>query len=253
MSSNKTTQDKIMDKYLEKTEYKTNTPTVAKDNKYSQSGKFNEALFNTDFQEKITEQIKYAETIETQKLNEINNYYIYELKEKEKISNDEITISKFLVNWNDNIRNIIVDIMLFNYNFSEFIQIFTKDNRIFYVGLTVVTIFTIYYFIKSYFFYTDNICEQKSAINNYIYKSDIDSNKLKEMEKVITNNVSREIGKDMTNNVSIEMINNVSKEMGKDMSKEMINNVSKETNSNILDSISNSSGGYIFAEKSYFY
>ena len=238
LDKTKTTQDKIMDKYLEKTQSNTVVP-ITKDNKYNQGGKFNEALFNKDFQDKIVEQIKYAEMLETQKLNEINNYYIYERKKEKEKEKEKNTISSFLVDWNDNIRNIVVDILKFDYNFTGFLQIFTQDNRMFYVGITIITIFVIYYFIKSYFFYNENNqCEQKATIKNYIYHLDNNTDKLNNIKKITNDQVNNQ-----TKNAVIDMANN----QAKDVIIDMANNQAK----NVTETISNSSGGYIFAEKLY--
>ena len=184
------------------------------DNKYTQGGKFNAALFNDDFIIRNDEQIKYATQLEEQKLNEINQYYIYELKKEKELQKKELTMSDFLVTWINNIRDIIVDILKFNYDLSGFLQIFVKDNRLFYLGITIITVFLIYYFIKSYFFLDDDqLNNDNFIINNYVSYAD-------------------------QKGLPVEM----AKGLPVEMAKETILNTTDTT-------ITNSSGGYIFAEK----
>jgi hypothetical protein len=240
-----------------------------KDNKYNQGGKFNEALFNTDFVQKINEQIKYAEMLEQQKLNEINQYYIYEIK-KQNDEKKELTISDFFVIWVDNIRDIIVDILKFNYNLSDFFQIFTKGDRMFYFGITIITVFIVYYFIKSYFFTESETNDgNKLIINNYLNKSEdhenirnklqiYDSDEMlkilaKEMAKETAKETAKEMAKEMAKETAKEMAKETAKETAKEIAKEMAKETAKEMAKDITNvtemSLTNSSGGYIFAEK----
>ena len=131
----------------QRTEPEFNSP-----NKYMIGGQFDIATFNADFLKVIDEQEIIAENIENKKLKQINDYYI----KKEKYSYDavnnlsDLTISQLLLDWLSNIRDIFIELFQFNYSLDDFFYIFTKKNRLFYIGLTFVFVSLVSYLFQNF-------------------------------------------------------------------------------------------------------
>ena len=72
--------------------------------------------------------------------------------EKEKLH--DMSFGKIFVNMKDEIFGIMYDFMSINFNsFDTFIEIFTKNNRLFYLGLFIIIICIFLYIISYLFFY----------------------------------------------------------------------------------------------------
>jgi hypothetical protein len=122
-------------------------------NKYMVGGQFNVTSFNLDFSEVIEEQNVIAEDIENKKIKQINDYYINEKKYNYNVKNDliDITLSDHLTNWLNMFKDIIYDIIHYNTD-DDFMYIFYKNNRQFYIGLTILFVVSIMYFLYNYIF-----------------------------------------------------------------------------------------------------
>jgi hypothetical protein len=123
--------------------------------KYMSNGKFDAVTFNKDFGIILTEKLIEAERIEENKLNEYNAYYNAlaeenERKKKYESTINSLTLSKILVKWGDTLKNIIADIIKGNYSAEEFIYIFVKDDRLIYLGMTLILIGMLGYIINQY-------------------------------------------------------------------------------------------------------
>ena len=150
----------------------------ALNNKYEQSGKFNTALFNQDFKILEEKQIKQAQIIEDNKLEEINNYYVnYKIGNNNDDNNKNNNITNYTFNeliyeWFDTILKIFSEVLKFNYDFKGFIDIFIKDNRAFYVGLTLITISVLFYLINNFTDPQNSDIDNATIINNNYINSD---------------------------------------------------------------------------------
>ena len=147
--------------------------------KYMIGGQFDTATFNTDFIKVIDQQEILAEKIERDKLKQINDYYIKRDKYKFDQKNDlsELSISDILFNWQNNIKNIIIEIFQFNYTIEDFFYIFTKENRMFYIGLTFIFVGLVGYFINNYILNDKNNIVSK--IKHHKIKTNITQSKPK--------------------------------------------------------------------------
>jgi len=136
------------------TEVKSEINQIANFNpkKYMIGGQFDLASFNADFLKVIDKQEIEAKKIENKKLREINDYYYNEKKygyhQKDDLS--DLTISNILNKWFDAIVGILTDILRFSGSFDDFKYIFTKENRKFYIGLTILFVVSLLYFINNY-------------------------------------------------------------------------------------------------------
>lgn len=130
--------------------------------KYTNSGAFNSALFNKDFEIINEEQNEIAQNIENNKLmelnNSVNNNVNNRLSDKSLVN---MSLNEILIEWYNSFNGIFNDfiytINIFNYNTSntvgllnnnqledknleQYKQIITKNNRLFYIGLTILII-----------------------------------------------------------------------------------------------------------------
>lgn len=170
--------------------------------KYMSNGKFDTVTFNKDFGIILKKQIAEAEAIEENKLNDYNAYYNSLAEEKERNKKyhstiNSLTFSKILVKWGDTIKNIFSDMIKGNYSFDEFLYIFIKDDRLIYLGMTMILIAMTGYVINQYLlednannFIGDN--NERSihvTTNNYVseipkIKLDTDVNAIKAAEQL---------------------------------------------------------------------
>lgn len=143
--------------------------------KYMANGKFDSVSFNKDFGIVLKRDIAKAETIEENKLNDYNGYYNALAEEEERKKKYDSTInslsfSKILVKWGDTIKNIFADIIKGNYNAEEFIYIFIKDDRLIYLGMTLILIGILGYVINQYLLDDNNSSSNGIYVttNNYL-------------------------------------------------------------------------------------
>jgi len=112
--------------------------------RYSVGNKFDLVAFNRDFDKFNEKQIKHYKDVENQKLAQINAYYDY--------NNKPICKNNFLIiiikKWLTELSNIASDLTYTKYDFNGFIKIFTKNNRLYYIGITFIIISLIYYILS---------------------------------------------------------------------------------------------------------
>ena len=125
---------------------------------YYDSNEFDIGKFNSSF-EKMQEDKK-----KQKKIDEEN--YLKSLETQEDTQNKvtDLTISQVLQNTKNVVLDIIYEVISFDYDsFQEFLNIFTKDNRLFYVGVFLLILSGILYVISYIFFYPSNL--QRNDIN----------------------------------------------------------------------------------------
>lgn len=133
--------------------------------RYSVGKKFDLVAFNRDFDEYTIKQTAHAKKLEKRKLAEINAYYYANKPKKLDMTLiKNMSISQILIRWLDVLRDILSDILKFNYSPLGFIKIFTQKDRLYYVGLTLVVIGLICYIINE-FGLTNNITNNNINIS----------------------------------------------------------------------------------------
>jgi hypothetical protein len=139
---------------------------------YTSSGEFNLAKFNQVFREEQIKRVDYYRKKDAEDLAKLN-------KEGPPKKLDQLSIGDHIIGIKNTAFNIIVDLQ----NEPLTIDIFTKDNRLFYLGLLMLIIFLIYLIFKYVY---DNLLiddddfenEIKGKIKNiikdksYMYSSD---------------------------------------------------------------------------------
>lgn len=153
--------------------------------KYMANGKFDAVSFNNDFAIILKKQLVEAETIEEKALNKYNSYY--NAIEKQKNINkkyestiNSLSLSNILIKWNDNIINIISDI----FNGNNIFDSFGKEDRLIYIGLTLILIGILGYIINQYLINDHNTLSSVNLItNNYLYKLSDQENMTNIVEK----------------------------------------------------------------------
>jgi hypothetical protein len=143
-------------------------------NKYIANGKFDTTAFNADFKIVLQEQLIRAENIEQEHIDKYNDYYrkLSEYKEEErkyKSTINSLTLSKILVKWGDAVKSIMMEIIKLNYNLDGFVDIFIKEDRLIYIGMTIIVIAIFGYLINEYLL-ADNTTGASINIvtNNYL-------------------------------------------------------------------------------------
>ena len=106
---------------------------------FTGSGEFNLALFNKVFREEQRRKQAYFRELEEKRLRELN-------KEPPPPKLHQLSIGQHLFNMKDSVIGIIYDMQ------SEPLspEIFLKQNRLFYVGLLLLTIFIIYLILANF-------------------------------------------------------------------------------------------------------
>ena len=142
----------IQNKYTETRQFNSNDNYNSND---ISNSKNTSALFNLNFIKIIKEQSILAEEIEKKKLKEINDYYINqetteETTEETNFILKNIKLIDICVNWIKSLKDIYVDLSKLNYTFYDFINIFTKEDRLIYLGLTLITIGLICYLVNQF-------------------------------------------------------------------------------------------------------
>jgi hypothetical protein len=116
-------------------------------NFYTNSGEFSMQLFNKVFLENQRARQLYYQNVEDERLRQLN-----EVETKPKLH--ELTIGKHLINIKDCYFGIVDDLL----NDQHYdVTIITKQNRIFYIGLSLMFIFIIYVIMKYILRSNDNI------------------------------------------------------------------------------------------------
>jgi hypothetical protein len=165
---------------------------------YYDNNEFDINEFNQNF-EKIQQDKKKKKELE-------NDNYIKSLdsiEEKEKKIMD-MNIIEIFTNTKYEILDLVYEIISFNYaTLQEFLNLFTKKNRLFYIGLFLLLISGILYLISFIFFYPSNT--QKNDINinipnDYSFKylphnpvTNDQGKKIKELEDTIETLKLREV------------------------------------------------------------
>ena len=108
-------------------------------NNYYSNNEFNINKFNKEFEETQTE-----ENIEDD-LTELN-------KEITKKKLHDIRLGSILSNMKEEVFGTLYDMLSFNYE-NSYSEIFTKNNRLFYIGLFLIMICIILYLISYLFYY----------------------------------------------------------------------------------------------------
>ena len=161
--------------------------------KYYSNNEFDISKFNSAFEDKqdFKENDKELDTMK-------------KVIEKEQLH--DMSLGKILVNMKDEIFGILYDIITINFNSSDtFIEIFTKNNRLFYIGLFLIII-CIFLYIISYLFYYPKP-EHNIVKNNPIPKQNV-SNKNNNLLKTKLFNNSKKI--DMMYNEIINLKKQIS-------------------------------------------
>lgn len=125
---------------------------------YYDSNEFDIGKFNSGF-EKMQEDKK-----KQKKIDEEN--YLKSLETQEESTNKitDLTISDILQNTKNEILDLIYEIISFDYDsFQEFLNLFTKENRLFYIGIFLLILSVLLYVISYIFFYPSNL--QRNDIN----------------------------------------------------------------------------------------
>jgi len=140
-------------------------PNKASSSKYSDGGNFNSALFNKDFDKIIGLQDELAEIIENKKLIEINSYSANK-QNQYRLNNIDIsnkTLNEILIEWFHTLNSLLDDLININIfktktpdtinstkenindkiimkTLSEYQKNVIKNNKLFYIGLTLLFI-----------------------------------------------------------------------------------------------------------------
>ena len=126
---------------------------------YYDNNEFDINEFNKNF-EKIQQDKKKEKELENEK-------YIKSLEsevEDKKIM--DLNIIEIFTNTKNEILDLIYEIISFNYStLQEFINLFTKNNRLFYVGLFLLLLSGVLYIISFIFFYPSNTKKNDININ----------------------------------------------------------------------------------------
>jgi len=126
---------------------------------YYDNNEFDINEFNQNF-EKIQQDKKKKKELE-------NDNYIKSLEsvEKEKKIMD-MNIVEIFTNTKYEILDLVYEIISFNYaTLQDFLNLFTKNNRLFYIGLFLLLISGILYLISFIFFYPSNTHKNDININ----------------------------------------------------------------------------------------
>ena len=124
-------------------------------------GKFDIDKFNRQFgQYKIKRKDEMEERIQ-QKLDELN-------RPVEETPPYKLSIGTIAINTKDSIFNVIDDLLSFNFSWS----IITKEHRLFYLGVFLITIALIIYLYR---FFMDDVVDNESGKIIHVHEIRIDS------------------------------------------------------------------------------
>jgi hypothetical protein len=155
--------------------------------------KFNENYEKTKKQKNLKRRLKDAE-----KLKKLNK----------KLTNKKLhnmSILDILIEFKDSIFNILDDLINFNFkDFNTFLKIFSKNNRLFYLGLLIIFTTSIIYIFTEYDTnnYDNNI---KNTYNTYnTYNKPLNNSYLLPQNKNLNNVLKSSIPKNINEVTNIE-------------------------------------------------
>jgi hypothetical protein len=136
--------------------------------------KFELTTFNQDFTNYLKKQKNEELKRDEERLKTLNQT-IYE----KKISN--MSMTELLYEWKDSLIGFIDDIIHFNFNVSELF----KDNRLFFLGITIIIIIILFYFY--YWFVSSNEkINNDTNINISFAIPNISENKIKKIKSLFS-------------------------------------------------------------------
>ena len=125
---------------------------------YYDNNNFDLAQFNNRFEQMQNDKKEQENLKKNQYLNSLEEV---EVKQK-KIH--ELTIKEILVITKNEVLDLTYEIISFDYDgFDEFFGLFTKNNRLFYVGIFLLLVSLVLYLISFVFFYPSDV--QRNDIN----------------------------------------------------------------------------------------
>ena len=123
------------------------------------SKEFNVLKFNEDYEKMKKQKILDRKMKERNKLKKLNKTLV------DKKLHD-MSILEILIEFKNNIFGILDDLINFNFNdFNSFLNIFSKNNRLFFIGLMIIFITGIIYIFSQ--FNQNNTKNNK--VNNIYY------------------------------------------------------------------------------------
>jgi hypothetical protein len=139
-------------------------------NKYNTDGKFDVQKFNKAFEQNKEQSLEKMKKIDDIKLNELNNMIKY-------VPIYNKSSYEILVGIKDTWFDILDELLEFNFSMS----IFTKNDRLFYIGLTIIIIVMMVYLYNSIITFDDNKDTNKNT------KEDMQSKKIIEIHHIYHN------------------------------------------------------------------
>lgn len=126
---------------------------------YYDNNNFDLEKFNKRFK-KLQNEDKEEEKLERES-------YLKTLEKKEKIKKiTDLSVGDILTNTKNEVLDLIYEIISFEFEgFDGFIDLFIKNNRLFYVGLFMLLMCCILYFISYIFFYPSDVKRNDININ----------------------------------------------------------------------------------------
>ena len=126
---------------------------------YYDNNNFDLEKFNKRFK-KLQNEDKEEEKLERES-------YLKTLEKKEKIKKiTDLSVGDILTNTKNEVLDLIYEIISFEFEgFDGFIDLFIKNNRLFYVGLFMLLMCCILYFISYIFFYPSDVKKNDININ----------------------------------------------------------------------------------------
>jgi len=109
------------------------------------TGEFDIKKFNEEYNKKEKQREEEQKKKDEEKLKQMN-------KEKIEYKNlYELSIGEILIGFKNEMFGIITDLLFFRYkSFDGFIEVFTKNNRLFYIGLLILFSVLIIYLTTSF-------------------------------------------------------------------------------------------------------
>jgi len=211
--------------------------------KYYSNNELDINEFNKTFEEKQKQNKKENELEAMNKI--IENQQLHDM-----------SLGDIFINMKEEIFGIIYDIFSINFNsFDTFSEIFTKNNRLFYIGIFLIIICIFLYIISYLFFYPKkkqkdiNINANLSVPNDYKFRyypyNKQDASEIIESRKTIVSLKKKLLNstdniKKMQNEINqLQKINMLSKEIKSKVQKIDSNRISKKikskTNNNLSD------------------
>lgn len=126
---------------------------------YYDNNNFDLEKFNKGFENIQSEKKKKERLAQDEYLNSLKKVEV-----SKKIT--DLNISEILTNTKNEVLDLTYDLISFDYDsFDDFINLFTKNNRLFYIGLFMLLISCILYIISYIFFYPSDITKNDININ----------------------------------------------------------------------------------------